>query len=251
MIPRMVGQTASPGNAGLTLDQWRAWQWLRVHLREERDRWTDRALVHLRFLRWLTQSGRRRPAEGRPRHRAVRRGGLRKVSGQMDGRITPIVPLPVGTLAPDFTLAQTPVTGVALSSLRGHPVVLVFYPMDWEPVSREQLSLYQDFAGEFDRFGARLLGLSIDHAHSHEAFARDARIGFPLLADFQPRGAVARKYGVYRARLCVSARALFVLDGRRRVRFSRTYPDALNPGVDDVLTTLEAMDRDVGLGEGG
>jgi hypothetical protein len=149
MIPHMVGQAASPGNAGLTLDQWRAWQWLRVHLREDRDRWTDRALVHLRFLRWLTQSGRRLPAEGRPRLRAVMRGGLRKVSGQMDGRITPLVPLPVGTLAPDFTLAQTPLTGVALRSLRGRPVVLVIYPMDWEPVSREQLSLYQAFAGEF------------------------------------------------------------------------------------------------------
>jgi alkyl hydroperoxide reductase subunit AhpC len=85
------------------------------------------------------------------------------------------------------------------------------------------------------------LSLLIDHPYSHEAFARNAQIHFPLLADFQPRGATARQYGVYRSRLGVSARALFVLDSSRVVRFSKAYPDALNPGVDDVLTTLEAL----------
>jgi alkyl hydroperoxide reductase subunit AhpC len=120
-------------------------------------------------------------------------------------------------------------------------LVLVFYPMDWEPVSREQLTLYQAYADTFARLGARLLGISCDHVYSHEAFAREARLGFPLLADVQPRGAVARRYGVFREAPGVSARALFVLDTLRVIRFIKAYPDALNPGVDELLTTLEAL----------
>lgn len=152
-----------------------------------------------------------------------------------------IAPLPIGTLAPDFTLPQTSSTRIALHGLLGYPVVLVFYPLDWEPLSRDQLILYQKFAHEFTRFGARLLGISVDSVYCHAAFAREAQLRFPLLADFQPRGGVARRYGVYRGGLGVSARGLFVLDRQGRIRFSHVYPDFLNPGVDDLLTTLEAL----------
>jgi peroxiredoxin len=153
----------------------------------------------------------------------------------------PLAPLPVGTLAPDFALPQAPHGMVMLQGLDGRPVVLAFYPMDWEPVSREQLTLYQAYADAFGRLEASLLGISVDHVHSHASFARDAGLRFPLLADFQPRGRVARRYGVFREAQGVSARALFVLDARRVVRFSKAYPDALNPGVDALLTTLEAL----------
>jgi alkyl hydroperoxide reductase subunit AhpC len=101
--------------------------------------------------------------------------------------------------------------------------------------------LYQAYADTFGHLGAQLLAISSDHVHSHEAFARAARIRFPLLADFAPRGLVARQYGVFRAGPGVSARALFVLDQRQVVRFGKAYPDALNPGVDELLTTLEAL----------
>lgn len=160
------------------------------------------------------------------------------MQNQRDGAIAPLAP---GTVAPDFTLPQTPQARLALRGLRGQPVVLAFYPMDWEPVSAEQLALYRDYSADFDRFGARLLGLSIDHAHSHAAFARATRLRFPLLADFQPRGAVARAYGVYCEGGGTSARALFVLDRRGLIRLSRAYPDPENPGVDELLTTLEAL----------
>jgi peroxiredoxin len=152
-----------------------------------------------------------------------------------------LAPLSVGTLAPDFMLPYAPFDQAAMHKLRGNPIVLVFYPMDWEPVSREQLMLYQDYGDEFEGFGARLLGISTDHLLSHEAFARDAQIRFPLLADVQPRGACARRYGVYRDDRGVSARANFVVDRQGIVRFSKAYPDLLNPGVDDLLTTLEVL----------
>jgi peroxiredoxin len=160
------------------------------------------------------------------------------MSERLNGRL---VPLSVGTLAPDFTLALTPHARLALHGLQVHPVVLVFYPMDWEPVSREQLRLYQNYSDDFGAFGAQVLGISTDHVYSHDAFARDAQIRFPLLADVEPRGSVARQYGVFRDTQGVSARALFVLDFQRIIRFSKVYPDTLNPGVDELLTTLEAL----------
>jgi alkyl hydroperoxide reductase subunit AhpC len=152
-----------------------------------------------------------------------------------------LAPLPVGTLAPALALPQVGRRLQLRRVGRGHALVLVFYPMDWGPVSREQLMLYQAYAGSFDRLGARLVGISCDHIYSHEAFARDAQVYFPLLADWQPRGHVARGYGVFREAPGVSARALFVLDTKHYVRFSSVYPDPLNPGVDTVLTILEAL----------
>ena len=163
-----------------------------------------------------------------------------------------LTPLPVGTLAPDFTLTQV-VQGMKATTRqsrnllrlarvgRGQALVLVFYPLDWEPVSREQLTLYQGYSDTFHSLGARLLGISCDHVYSHEAFARDAQLRFPLLADFSPRGQVARQYGVWREAQGVSARALFVMDRKRLIRFGKAYPDQLNPGVDELLTALETL----------
>ncbi|HEX6655807.1 MAG TPA: redoxin domain-containing protein [Candidatus Limnocylindria bacterium] len=158
-----------------------------------------------------------------------------------DGLNGLLVPLSVGTRAPELALLQAPNSMLRLRGFANRAVILVFYPMDWEPVSREQLTLYQSYADAFGRLSARLLGISVDHVRCHEAFARDAQLHFPLLADFQPRGLVARRYGVYREARGVSARALFVLDAQHVIRFGKVYPDQLNPGVDDLLTTLEAL----------
>lgn len=117
----------------------------------------------------------------------------------------------------------------------------MFYPADWEPVSEQQLTLYQEHLAAFARLGAVLLAVSTDHIWCHGAFARVAGLHYPLLADFQPRGRVARQYGVFREAHGVSARALFVLDAQRVIQFSKAYPDQLNPGVDELLTTLEAL----------
>jgi peroxiredoxin len=160
---------------------------------------------------------------------------------QNTGQDQQVAPLSAGTPAPDFALPQTHSISIALHSLLGHPVVLVFYPLDWEPLSRDQLVLQQTFADEFARHGARLLGISVDSVYCHAAFARDAQLHFPLLADFQPRGGVARQYGVYRDGQGVSARALFVLDRQGHIRFSRAYADFFNPGVDELLTALETL----------
>jgi len=149
--------------------------------------------------------------------------------------------LPAGTAAPDFSLPSTPDQKVALSEFRGRPVILAFYPADWSPVCGDQMALYNEVRGEFARFGAQLLGVSVDGAWSHAAFAKDRRLHFPLLADFEPKGEIARRYGVYRAGDGFSERALFVIDGDGIIRWSYLSPIDVNPGADGILSALDEI----------
>ena len=117
-----------------------------------------------------------------------------------------------GTLAPDFTLPVAPDKQLTLSELRGKPVILAFYPADWSPVCGDQMALYNEVLPEFKSFGAELVGISVDGAWCHAAYAKDHHLHFPLAADFEPKGAVSRAYGAYREKEGFSERALFVLD---------------------------------------
>jgi peroxiredoxin len=150
-------------------------------------------------------------------------------------------PLPAGAQAPDFTLKRTPDQTLSLSELRGQPVILAFYPADWSPVCGDQMTLYQEILPEFERYGAQLLGISVDGAWCHAAFARDRHLEFPLLADFEPKGEVARAYGVYRYQEGVAGRALFVLDADGVIRWSHLSPIGVNPGANGILTALDQM----------
>ena len=120
--------------------------------------------------------------------------------------------LPAGTPAPDFTLHVTPDQTLSLKELRGRPVILAFYPADWSPVCGDQMALYNEVLPEFHRFNAELLGISVDGVWCHLAFSRDRKLHFPLLADFEVKGAVARLFGVYREDDGTSERALFVIN---------------------------------------
>ncbi len=146
-----------------------------------------------------------------------------------------------GTAAPDFILHSTPDQAVALQDFRGQPVILAFYPADWSPVCSDQMVLYNEVLPEFHRFHAALLGISVDGVWCHRAFAEQSKLHFPLLADFEPKGAVARAYGVYRAQDGTSERALFVLDAQGKIRWSYVSPVGVNPGADDILTALESF----------
>jgi len=153
-------------------------------------------------------------------------------------------PLPSGTEAPDFELPATPDQKVSLSEFRGQPVILVFYPEDWSPVCSDQLGLYQAVLPEFQKFGAELIGISVDSAWSHLAFAKDRNLHFPLLADFEPKGEVARRYQAYRATEGTTERALFVIDADGVIRWSYVSPVGVNPGADGILGALEDLVRE-------
>lgn len=150
-------------------------------------------------------------------------------------------PLPAGTRAPDFALSSAPGRTVSLANFRGRPVILAFYPADWSPVCGDQMALYNEVLPEFERYNAQLLGISVDGVWCHAAFARDRKLRFPLLADFEPKGAVARRYGAYREGDGFSERALFVVDGDGVVRWSYVSPVDVNPGADGILRALEAL----------
>jgi peroxiredoxin len=155
-------------------------------------------------------------------------------------------PLPAGTEAPDFSLRSTPDQTVSLNEFRGQPVILAFYPEDWSPVCSDQMALYQELLPEFQKFDAELLGISVDGIWCHLAFAKDRNLRFPLLADFEPKGEVARAYRVYRAEDGTSERALFVIDAEGVVHWSYVSPVGVNPGADGILRALADLDQDTG-----
>jgi peroxiredoxin len=151
--------------------------------------------------------------------------------------------LPPGTAAPEFTLHVTPDQSLALSELRGRPVILAFYPADWSPVCGDQMALYNEILSEFQKFNAELLGISVDGVWCHEAFSQNRHLHFPLLADFEPKGAVAQLYGAYRNHDGTSERALFVIDKNGIITWSYLSPVAVNPGADGILDALEKLPK--------
>jgi peroxiredoxin len=151
--------------------------------------------------------------------------------------------LPAGTAAPDFSLHVTPDQTLSLSELRGKPVILAFYPADFSPVCGDQMALYNEVLPEFQKFGAELLGISVDGVWCHHAFAEARHLHFPLLADFEPKGAVAQMYGAYRRADGFCERALFVIDKSGIIAWSYLSPVAVNPGADGILQALEDLSK--------
>ena len=146
-----------------------------------------------------------------------------------------------GTNAPDFTLKKSPDATLSLSELKGHPVILAFYPADWSPVCGDELALFNEVLPEFQRYDAQLVGISVDGVWCHQAYAKSRNLDFPLLADFEPKGEVSRTYGAYRQQDGFSERALFVLDGNGVIRWSYLSDVTKNPGADGVLAALEEL----------
>jgi peroxiredoxin len=146
-----------------------------------------------------------------------------------------------GEEAPDFTLPTGPDSAFRLADVRGRPVVLAFYPADWSPVCSDQLSLYQAILHEFDAYNAALAAVSVDSTWCHRAFAEARGLTFPLLSDFEPKGAVSRMYDAYRDEDGFSERALFVLDPEGRIKWHVMVPPEENPGADGILNVLDDM----------
>lgn len=148
-----------------------------------------------------------------------------------------------GTSAPVFTLRVTPDQSLSLEDFKGRPVILAFYPADWSPVCGDQMTLYNQVRPEFQKHGAEVLGISVDGAWCHKAFAEHRKLHFPLLSDFEPKGAVARQYGAYRTGEGVCERALFVINKNGLIAWSYLSPIAVNPGADGILDALENLSK--------
>jgi peroxiredoxin len=148
-----------------------------------------------------------------------------------------------GTEAPNFSLFTTPDQKISLDAFRGKRVILAFYPADWSPVCGDQMALYNEMLKYFHKRNAELLGISVDGKWCHTAFSQDRKLHFPLLADFEPKGAVASMYESYDDKIGECKRTLYVIDEEGIIRWSYLSPVGINPGADGILDALEEMDR--------
>jgi peroxiredoxin (alkyl hydroperoxide reductase subunit C) len=117
-----------------------------------------------------------------------------------------------GEPAPDFKLNDQDGEEVSLSDYKGRKVLLVFYPLDFSPVCSDQLSIYQEVKPEITEKGVELVGISVDSAYSHKAFQEKLGIDTTLLADFEPKGEVAKAYGSYIDGAGIANRTLVLVD---------------------------------------
>ena len=148
-----------------------------------------------------------------------------------------------GTLAPDFELNCTPDQQLKLSELRDKKIILVFYPADWSPVCSDEWALYNETRKILSRHNAQLIGISVDSKWCHLAFSESRKLHFPLLADFEPKGAVSKLYEVYDEKEGESNRALYVIDEKGVIRWNYLSPVGINPGADGILDALENLDK--------
>jgi peroxiredoxin len=154
----------------------------------------------------------------------------------------------LGAQAPDFELPSSlptpegkPGKSIKLSDFRGKKnVVLAFYPLDFSPTCTTENKCFVTDLPDFEASGAQILGISVDSAWTHQAFAKQLNLNYPLLADFHPKGAVADKYGMYLADKGITKRATVVIDKAGKVAFVKEQPI---PEARDNKAILEALKK--------
>ena len=152
------------------------------------------------------------------------------------------MPIAVGQPAPQFTLKDQSQKEIKLADFAGkRNVVLIFYPLDFSPVCTNEHACFVNDMKQFEKLNAQVLGLSVDSVWSHKAFAEKMGIRYPLLADFQPRGAVAEKFGVYLAEKGITGRAIAIINKAGEIAWFKNYDIPVVPDVNEVAKALEGL----------
>jgi peroxiredoxin len=150
--------------------------------------------------------------------------------------------LSAGSMAPEFSLKDQNQKEVKLSDFQGKKnVVIVFYPLDWSPVCTNEHACFVNEMKSFEQLDAQVLGISVDSLWSHKAFAEKMGIHYPLLADFQPRGAVGEKFGVYLPEKGITGRAIAIVDRSGKVAWFKNYDIPTVPDVKEVSEALSEV----------
>jgi peroxiredoxin (alkyl hydroperoxide reductase subunit C) len=145
----------------------------------------------------------------------------------------------VGEKAPDFTLRNQDGEEVSLSDYRGRRLLIVFYPLDFSPVCSDQLSVYQEVKAEIEAQGVEMIGISVDSHWAHRAFREKLGIETTLLADFEPKGEVARAYDSYIAKAGIANRTLVLIDAEGTVEWTHESPSPGEiPGANVIFDAL-------------
>src|SRR5271170_5912588 len=148
----------------------------------------------------------------------------------------------VGAAAPDFTLKDQSQKEVRLSDFKGKKnVVLVFYPLDWSPTCTNEHACFVNDMKKFEQLDAQVIGISVDSAWSHKAYAEKMGIHYTLLADFQPRGAVGEKFGVFLAEKGITGRSIFIIDKQGKVAWLKHYDIPVVPDLKEVASALATV----------
>lgn len=151
----------------------------------------------------------------------------------------------VNETAPDFELPSNqlvdgrPGKKIKLSDLRGKPVVLAFYPLDFSPTCTNENTCFRDDLSQFNALGAQVLGISVDSAWTHKAFSESLKLTYPLLADFHPKGAVAKSYGLYNEAVGISKRATVIVNKDGKVAFVQEHDKARDDS--EILAQLKKL----------
>jgi peroxiredoxin len=145
----------------------------------------------------------------------------------------------IGQAAPDFVLQNQEKKEVKLSDFTGKKnVVLVWYPLDWSPTCTNEHACIVNEMRAFETLDAEVLGVSVDSVWSHKAYAEKMGIKYSLLADFQPRGAMSEKYGVYLADKGITGRAIAIVNKQGNVAWFKNYDIPVVPDLKEVAAAL-------------
>ncbi len=151
------------------------------------------------------------------------------------------LPIAVGQVAPDFTLKDQNQQDIRLSQFRGQNVVLVFYPADFSPVCSQEHACFLNELKQFEGLQAQVVGLSVDHVWAHKAFANQLKLSYPLLADFHPKGEVAKKFGLYLEDKGIANRAVVIVDKAGVIRFVKVYDIFQVPDIAELVSALNQL----------
>lgn len=147
-----------------------------------------------------------------------------------------------GQTAPDFQLKDQYDKEVKLSEFAGKKnVVLVFYPLDWSPVCTKEHVCFVNGMKDFETLDAEVLGVSVDSAWSHKAYAEKMGIKYSLLADFQPRGAMADKYGAFLADKGITGRVVVIVGKDGKVAWVKDYGIPVVPDIAEIAAALQQV----------
>src|SRR5215813_3737573 len=148
----------------------------------------------------------------------------------------------VGQTAPDFALQNQDKQEVKLADFAGKKnVVIMFYPLDWSPVCTNEHACLVNDMKNFDQLDAEVLGVSVDSVWSHKAYAEKMGIKYSLLADFQPRGAMAEKYGVYLADKGITGRSIVIVNKAGKIAWVKHYDIPVVPDLKEVADALQQV----------
>jgi len=148
----------------------------------------------------------------------------------------------IGQTAPDFSLKDQSQKDVKLSDFAGKKnVVLVFYPLDWSPTCTNEHVCFVNDMKSFETLDAEVLGVSVDSVWSHKAYAEKMGIHYSLLADFQPRGAMAEKYGVFMTDKGITSRSIVIVNKQGKIAWVKNYEISVVPDLKEVSAALQQV----------